>query len=165
MKQYVQKIELFFELKGTPDSFRESYRRRMWAFLNYMQNIKRPIEELSPDDIQQYILYLKKEKGLSAGTINNYISAIKFFYTYVLEREWNPIKVPRMKRTQKFPVVPSREEILSLLNSTNNIKHKAILLLIYPMIRYRTGDAMLPSFWTASCAAQNPIKGPKENAK
>jgi integrase/recombinase XerD len=85
MKQYVQKVELFFELKGTPNSSRESYWRRMWAFLNYMQNIKRPIEELSYDDIQQYILYLKKEKKLSAGTINNYISAIKFFFTYVLE--------------------------------------------------------------------------------
>jgi integrase/recombinase XerD len=131
MKQYEQKIELFFELKGTPDSSRESYWRRMRAFLNYMEKIKRPIEEITHEDIQQYILFLKSEKDLSAGTINNYISAIKFFYTYVLEREWNPLKVPRMKRTQKFPVVPSREEILTLLNSTTNLKHKALLLLIY----------------------------------
>ena len=131
MKHYEQKIELFFELKGTPISSRESYWRRMRAFLNYLQKLKRPIEEMTHEDIQQYILHLKREKGLSAGTINNYISAVKFFYTYVLEREWNPIKVPRMKRTQKFPVIPSREEILLLLNSTNNVKHRAILLLIY----------------------------------
>jgi integrase/recombinase XerD len=131
MKQYEQKIELFFELKGTPDSSRESYWRRMWAFLNYMQKQKRPIEKMTFEDIQQYILFLKKEKGLSAGSINNYISAIKFFYTYVLEKEWNPIKVPRMKRTQKFPVVPSKEEILTILNATTNLKQKAILNLIY----------------------------------
>ena len=131
MKQYEQKIELFFELKGTPDSSRESYWRRMRAFLNFMQGLKKPIEELTLEDIQQYILYLKKEKGLSAGTINNYVSAIKFFYTYVLEREWNPIKVPRMKRTQKFPIVPAKEDVLLLLNSTVNLKHKAILVLIY----------------------------------
>jgi integrase/recombinase XerD len=131
MKQYEQKVKLFFELKGTPDSSRESYWRRMWAFLNYMQKIKRPIEELNHKDIQQYILYLKKEKKLSAGTINNYISAIKFFFTYVLEKEWNPLKVPRMKRIQKFPVIPSKEEVLSLIHSTNNLKHKALLLLIY----------------------------------
>jgi integrase/recombinase XerD len=96
-----------------------------------MQKVNRPIEEMTHEDIQQYILYLKKEKELSAGTINNYISAIKFFYTYVLEREWNPIKVPRMRRIQKFPVVPSREEILSILDLANNLKHKAILHLIY----------------------------------
>ncbi|SEN88384.1 hypothetical protein SAMN05192533_1281, partial [Mesobacillus persicus] len=29
MNQYEQKVELFFELKGTPDSSRESYWRRM----------------------------------------------------------------------------------------------------------------------------------------
>jgi integrase/recombinase XerD len=131
MDPYEQKVELYFELKGTPDSSRESYWRRMRAFLNYMLDRRKPVEEMTHEDIQQYILYLKREKGLSAGTINNYISAIKFFYTYVLEREWNPIKVPRMKRTQKFPVVPSREEVLLLINSTTNLKHKTLLLLIY----------------------------------
>lgn len=36
-----------------------------------------------------------------------------------------------MKRTQNFPVIPSIEDVLSLLDSTNNLKHKAILVLIY----------------------------------
>lgn len=131
MKQYDQIIELYFELKGTPDSSRESYWRRMRAFLSFMQERNRPIDDMNEGDIQQYILYLKRDKGLSAGTINNYISAIKFFYTYILEKEWNSRKVPRMKRIQKFPVVPSKEDVLSLLDSTNNLKHKAILVLIY----------------------------------
>jgi integrase/recombinase XerD len=131
MNQYEQKVELYFELKGTPDSSKESYWRRMNAFLSYMQEHTRPIEEMTLEDVQQYILYLKKDKGLSPGTINNYISAIKFFYTYVLEKEWNSIKVPRMKRAQSFPVIPPKEEVLLLLNSTNNLKHKAILALIY----------------------------------
>jgi integrase/recombinase XerD len=131
MDPYKQKVELYFELKGTPDSSRESYWRRMNAFLIYMQERNRPIEEMTLEDVQQYILYLKKDKGLSAGTSNNYISAIKFFYTYVLEKEWNPIKVPRMKRVQSFPVIPSKKEVLLLLNSTNNLKHKAVLALIY----------------------------------
>ena len=33
------------------------------------------VEDVTKGDIQQYILYLKKEKGLSAGTLNNYVSA------------------------------------------------------------------------------------------
>ena len=45
---------------------------------------------MNEEDIQQYILYLKREKGNSAGTINNYISAIKFFFTYVLEKDGIP---------------------------------------------------------------------------
>ncbi|MEC1722538.1 site-specific integrase [Schinkia azotoformans] len=84
MNQYEQKTDLYFELKGSPESTKESYSRRMQAFTKYLQENNKSIENMTHEDVQQYILYLKKEKGLSAGTINNYISAIRFFYTYVL---------------------------------------------------------------------------------
>lgn len=131
MNQYEETVELYFELKGTPESTRESYSRRMKAFLTYMQDLGRPIEEMNEEDIQQYILYLKREKGLSAGTINNYISSIRFFYTYALQKEWNSRKIPRMKRVSYFPVIPSKTEVLALINSTRNLKHKAVLMLMY----------------------------------
>lgn len=131
MNQFDQKIELYFELKGTPDSSKESYFRRMRAFLSFLEDLNRPVNEINEEDIQQFILYLKRDKGLSAGSINNYISAIKFFYTFVLNRDWNTRQIPRMKRISKFPVIPPREDILALLHSTNNLKHKAILFLIY----------------------------------
>jgi site-specific recombinase XerD len=114
-----------------PDSSKESYLRRMNAFIAFMQDSSVCIEALTEKDIQQYILYLKREKGLSAGTINNYISAIRFFYTYILQKEWNPQKIPRMKRRAYFPVIPPREDVLLLLEATANLKYKAILLLLY----------------------------------
>jgi len=131
MEKYQEEIVLYFELKDSPESSRESYFRRMKAFSQYMQDQNKSLEELTFTDIQQYILYLKKEKRLSPGSINNYISAIKFFYTHVLDKEWNPKKVPRMKRKDYFPVIPPRNEILAILDSTSNLKHKAILALIY----------------------------------
>jgi len=36
-----------------------------------------------------------------------------------------------MKRTQKFPIIPSKEDVTALLDATKNLKHKAILVLIY----------------------------------
>lgn len=131
MNPYKETIELYFELKGTPASSRESYYRRMQAFLTYMQTQGKSIEHTSETDIQQYILYLKREKGLSPGTINNYISAIRFFYTYALQKEWDARKVPRMKRETSFPVIPSKENVLALIDGTDNLKHKAIFMLIY----------------------------------
>ena len=131
MEQYEQKIDLYFELKDSPKSTREAYRRRMKTFLTFFEKLNKPIHDMNEEDIQQYILYLKKERGLSAGTINNYISAIKFFFTYVLQKEWNPQKIPRMKRTIEFPVIPSKEDVLALINETTNIKHKAFFVLIY----------------------------------
>ncbi|MEA1962011.1 MAG: site-specific integrase [Bacillota bacterium] len=108
MKSYQEEIEIYFELKGAPESTKESYMRRIKAFLAFIQNSGKSIEDITERDIQQYILYLKNEKGLSAGTINNYSSAIRFFYTNVLDKVWNPQKLPRMKRRAHFPVIPPR---------------------------------------------------------
>lgn len=131
INQYKETIELYFELKGSPESTQESYYRRMKAFMAYMQKQRKSMEDLNESDIQQYILYLKREKGLSSGTINNYISAVRFFYTYVLQKEWDSRKVPRMRREISFPVIPPKEDVLALINGTTNLKHKAVLMLMY----------------------------------
>ena len=131
MKDYERKINLCFELKGTPESSRESYFRRIQAFIAFIQKQNKSLDDITATDIQQYILYLKQEKKLSAGTINNYISGVRWFYTIILEKEWNARKIPRMKRTPAFPVVPPKEDVLTLVNATTNLKHKAFLVLLY----------------------------------
>jgi len=131
MNHYEQEIGMYFELKGTPDSSRESYLRRINAFIKFIQEQHKSMEDITERDIQQYILYLKKEKGLSPGTINNYISGIKFFYTHVLDKAWNPKKIPRMKREKKLPVIPAKQDVLAILHATENLKHQAFLTLIY----------------------------------
>ncbi len=131
MTHYDQQIQRYFELRNTPDSSRESYFRRMKAFMKFMEQSNRPIECMGVEDIQDYILYLKQQRCLSAGTINNYISAIKLFYTFVLEGQWNPKQIPRMKRRTTMPVIPPRKDVLALLDHTTNLKHKAMLMLLY----------------------------------
>lgn len=131
MTHYEQEINLYFELTGTPESSRESYFRRIQSFVTYILDQHKSVEDISERDIQHYILYLKKIRGLSAGTINNYISAVKLFYTFVLDKDWNPKKIPRMKRLRTFPVIPPKDDVLTILAITTNLKHKAILGLIY----------------------------------
>ena len=132
MEKYQKQIELFFELKNSPASTRESMHRRINDFLLYLtEMLQLPVEQVAFEDIQGYILHLKRDRGLSPGTINNYISSIRFFYTYVLEKTWNPLKVPRMRKSKGFPVIPSRQQVYTLLDATHNLKHKAIFTLIY----------------------------------
>lgn len=131
MTTYEDDINMYFELKGSPEQTRKSYSIRINAFLEFFREQQKNPEEITLSDIQQYILYLKRIKGLSPGTINNYVSGIKFFYTHVLVKEWDSKKVPRMKLIYKMPVIPSRDEIFTMLNSVGNLKHKAILFLIY----------------------------------
>lgn len=131
MNTYEQEIKLYFDLKGTPESSRESYNRRMLTFIKYIEDKQKSIEQITERDIQQFILYLKNEKGLQPGTINNYNSAIKFFYTHILDKEWNQRKIPRMRNEQKLPVIPAKEDVLKLINAISNLKHKTIISLLY----------------------------------
>lgn len=131
MDGYIKQMDLYFELKDTPESSRESYRRRLQAFLEFVQAGNGNIDDISESDIQKYILYLKKEKALAAGTINNYISSVRFFYVHVLGKTWDRKKIPRMRRVQKLPVIPPRQDLLAILGGTTNLKHKAILSMLY----------------------------------
>ncbi len=131
MRDYIEELNLYFELRGTPESSRASICIRVNVFINYLKEQEKAIEDITENDIQQFILHLKNEKSLSAGTINNYSSAIRFFYTHVLNREWNSRMIPRMKREKKLPYVPSKEVILQLIDITSNIMYKAIISLLY----------------------------------
>jgi site-specific recombinase XerD len=55
-------------------------------------------ETLGTEEIRTFLYYLIKEQQLSSGTINQYYSALKFFYEVTLGRPWVAIQLPRMKR-------------------------------------------------------------------
>jgi site-specific recombinase XerD len=68
---------------------------------------------------------------MSYGYQNQIINAIKFYYEKVLGRKKEYYNLPRAKRPQKLPTVFSEDEIITLLEQVDNIKHKSILFLIY----------------------------------
>jgi site-specific recombinase XerD len=130
-EEYIQRFELYFQLKGLPETSKDSYLRLLKLFAEHIGNHGKSIDSLSYDDIQKYILYLKNHKCLSPGTINNYLSSVRLFCQAVLEWEWNRNKVPRMKRIKSIPVLPPHDAIMKLLDAPKNMKHRAILSLLY----------------------------------
>jgi site-specific recombinase XerD len=75
------------------------------------------------------LLYDRKEKGYHLSFEHDY-NALKFYYGEVLSKNFI-YEVKRPKKDKKLPVVLSREEIKKILQITENIKHKAILMLMY----------------------------------
>ncbi|NCB44435.1 MAG: hypothetical protein EOM59_17725 [Clostridia bacterium] len=86
---------------------------------------------LTVDQIRDYILRNITEKKLSKSWMNSTISALKLLFVDVLKREWNMLDIPRPRMNKKVPVILSREEVQRILNSKTNVKHRAILMLIY----------------------------------
>jgi site-specific recombinase XerD len=71
------------------------------------------------------------ERNVSESYQNISINAIKFYYERVLGGQRKIYFVDRPRREKKLPVVLSTAEIVAVMNCTKNLKHKALLMLIY----------------------------------
>src|SRR4030043_2137004 len=128
MKRLRDQMLADLQLSGATQRTQESYLREAGNLAKYFN---RSPAELGEDELKEYMLYLMKERHLSAGTFRFYVAALKFLYRTTLKREWavEKIRYPRAKR--KLPVVLDLSEVQSLFAVTKNLKHKAILMMTY----------------------------------
>ena len=103
-------------------------------------------DEMSNEDIRDYLYHLENEKKASASSLNTAINALKFYYGEVLKKRI-AYEIKRQKKDKKLPVVLSQEEVSMILSSVTNIKHRLILMLIYSaglrvseVVRLKPGD-------------------------
>jgi integrase/recombinase XerD len=101
------------------------------CMVNFVRHYGRSPVEMGEEEIRKYLHYLIHEKKASQSIINQAYSAMKFFYETTLGRVWNATRIPRSKLRKKLPVVLSMQEVQSLLDCVENLKHRAILTTIY----------------------------------
>ena len=92
---------------------------------------KRDPRELGDEEIKAFLHHLIVEKKASQSTVSQMYSALKFFYTVTLEREWNETGIPRGRRTYKLPVVLSKPEVEEVFAATASLKYRTIFATIY----------------------------------
>lgn len=86
---------------------------------------------LSIEQIRGYLQFMITEKKRAKSWLSQMVSAIKFLFCNVLKRKWEVMDIPRPRIEKKLPRVFSREEISKIIKVTTNLKHRAILMLIY----------------------------------
>ncbi len=106
-----------------------TYKAMFAGFLVYYKEINP--EVITEEQIRDYLLYLIEEQGVSVSYQNQAINAIKFYYEKVLGRPVKTYYVQRPKKERRLPGVLSEEEIALIIKRTVNLKHKAIISLIY----------------------------------
>ncbi|MEP1484043.1 MAG: site-specific tyrosine recombinase/integron integrase [Nonlabens ulvanivorans] len=123
-EEYLQKLEL----KKYSNSTIKSYVHNFEAFINHYKDIE--LLNLDENDIRKYLQKLIREKR-SNSYINIAINAIKFYYEMVLGMPNRFYSIERPRKEFKLPKVLSKEEILSIIDHTNNLKHRCIVSLLY----------------------------------
>jgi integrase/recombinase XerD len=98
----------------------------------FARHFNKSPEQLGPDDIRAYQVYLTNEKKLAPSSIVTAVAALRFVYKISLKKSWQFEEVlPAPKLPQKLPVVLSPEEVMQFLGCINNTKHRAILTTCY----------------------------------
>jgi site-specific recombinase XerD len=92
---------------------------------------RRPPDQLSNDEVQRYLLYIRDERKLSGSTCNQIRCALKFFYEVTVRRPQASLAVPPMRQAQKLPQILSREEVERICAATRSLRERVLLMAAY----------------------------------
>ncbi len=105
-----------------------SYLRCAVHFVKYHQ--RSPLE-MGESEIKSFLVNLVEEKGAGSATHKMHVAALRFLYTTTLARPEEMVRIPWPKVARTLPDILSRNEVLRLLDSVGNIKHRAVLSCAY----------------------------------
>lgn len=100
------------------------YNKELLRFANY----KSPLG-INSQDIKDYLDFLISGNKARA-TVDVAINALKFYYGAILERKMI-YKIHRPKKEKSLPTVLAKSEIVRMINSTDNLKHKLVIQVLY----------------------------------
>jgi len=106
-----------------------SYVECMRIFLNF--HSQKHYLEIDNKDVDNFNRSYILKKKLSATYQGQFINAIKLFYAKIPRKKLVLDYMERPRTGSPLPKVLSKEDVAKLLSSTENIKHKSMLSLIY----------------------------------
>lgn len=105
-----------------------AYIRIVEEFARYFH---RPPDKLGPQHLRQYQAHLFQERKLEAGTVQQHVAALRFFYVKTLKRRYLLDEIPRPKRARKLPMILSPQEVTQLIDAARNLSHRTMLMTLY----------------------------------
>jgi|TARA_B110000503_G_scaffold27139_1_gene43081 site-specific recombinase XerD len=128
-KKILNNFYLFLKGKRYSQSTIQTYTVFVADFINF--HTKTPLEELTNRDVELFIETVFIERNYSVSSQRQFISALKIFTVFYPQIKINNLSLERPKKSRTLPSVLSQEEVLRIIQYTQNIKHRAILTLLY----------------------------------
>jgi integrase/recombinase XerD len=110
-------------VRGFTEETRHDYVRRVRAFAAF---ICRPPDTATAEDLRRFQLH-QRQSGMQPPSINNSVSALRFFFTVTLDRPDLAQRLTVVREPRRLPVILSVEEVTLLLQSAPGAKYKAAL--------------------------------------
>ena len=122
----IKNFERELTLHGKANSTISQYSKQFQMFIEYFKDSD--IRYISESEIKDYLLVLNLKYKYSS--IVHAIATIEFYYLNLNSRK-RVLNLPRPKKGSYLPEVLSIEEVKLMINSTDNIKHKCIIEMLF----------------------------------
>jgi integrase/recombinase XerD len=125
----IERFKKWMQSKRYSASTIDTYSEALKTFLKFHH--QKPIEAITNQDIIDFNTEYILKQNLSSSYQNQVVNALKLFFRQIENRVINVDLIHRPKREKLLPNVLSKEEVKLILSGVINLKHKAMLSLIY----------------------------------
>ena len=125
----IHKYVKYLRGKALSENTVRIYYSHILDFLKYLEG--KPVEEVDNRDVELFIEDVCIPRLYAISTHRQVIGAIKHFKNLFNQCKINGTELILPVKSRYLPTVLSKEEIIELLRNTKNLKHRAILALIY----------------------------------
>jgi integrase/recombinase XerD len=95
------------------------------------QHFGKSPDKLGPEHLRTYQVYLLKKRKLAPVTVEHHISALRFFFVRTLRRSEFREFLPYPRVQQKLPNILSKEEVTRLIDSSDSLFQRTLLMVLY----------------------------------
>jgi site-specific recombinase XerD len=127
MTELRQKMIRAMDLSNLSDN---TQRRYLDAVSGLVKHYHQSPDQLTKEMIEDYLLYLKNDKANAPNSCASTLSGLRFFYNHVAQQQIL-IEYSLSRKVQKLPTVLPQEDIWNIINATDNLKHRLILMTTY----------------------------------
>jgi len=126
LEELLTKIKNELRLRNFSRKTIDAYVSSLKQYFLYIKNVN---NQPDIDLIKKYLLNMH-DRSMSSQTVNLHLNAIKYFYREVAKSNIK-IDIKFSKRSNKIPVVLSRDEIKRIIGTIANKKHSLMVSLAY----------------------------------
>ena len=127
MTRLRQKMIRAMELKNLSSHTQRAYLAAVTGIARFYNQSP---DKMTAEKIEDYLLYLKHDKGIAPNSCYSVLTGLRFFYKNVVQNEI-PVTYSIRRTSRKLPEVLTMEDVWKIICSTNNLKHRLILMTTY----------------------------------
>ena len=115
------------ELKNLSHQTQRAY---LAAVIGFTKFYHQSPDKMTQEKIEDYLLYLKHDKGNAPNSCYSVLTGLRFFFKHVSGKEI-PVTYSIRRKPRKLPEVIPKQDVWKIICSANNLKHKMILMTTY----------------------------------